>query len=217
MRVLSLHQPWASLCVTRVNGEVVKRIETRSWSTSYRGRLLIHASKRRFGLGSDTAEFIRSWPLSVYQALPRPHADAEMCDNYPLGAIVGSVDLVEVVPTLDTDYDIWPPEHRSADVAWDADGSGWSNAIHLAGGGQPTKRYENQRPYGDFGPGRFAWIFGDAKATTERCPTCWGRTFNCAPDGHVMSLRCTCPTCDGKGVCEPIPARGRQGLWEWTA
>lgn len=41
-RVLSLHQPWASLLV---NG--IKRIENRNWNTAYRGRLWIHATSRR--------------------------------------------------------------------------------------------------------------------------------------------------------------------------
>lgn len=40
MKALSLTQPWATLVVT---GE--KRIETRSWSTNFTGRVAIHASK----------------------------------------------------------------------------------------------------------------------------------------------------------------------------
>lgn len=40
-RVLSLWQPWASLCALGL-----KRFETRSWPTAYRGPLLIHAAKR---------------------------------------------------------------------------------------------------------------------------------------------------------------------------
>lgn len=42
MKVLSLLEPWASLIK-----ENVKRIETRSWKTKYRGELYIHASKRK--------------------------------------------------------------------------------------------------------------------------------------------------------------------------
>ena len=36
---ISMHQPWASLLV-----HGIKRIEGRSWSTKYRGRLWIHAT-----------------------------------------------------------------------------------------------------------------------------------------------------------------------------
>ena len=40
MRVLTIREPWASLI-----GQGLKKIETRSWPTSYRGTLYIHAGK----------------------------------------------------------------------------------------------------------------------------------------------------------------------------
>lgn len=40
MRVLTIREPWASLI-----GLGIKKIETRSWPTSYRGTLYIHAGK----------------------------------------------------------------------------------------------------------------------------------------------------------------------------
>lgn len=42
MKVLSLKEPWTSLI-----SEKIKCIETRSWKTSYRGELYIHASKKK--------------------------------------------------------------------------------------------------------------------------------------------------------------------------
>lgn len=42
MKVLSLRQPWASLIKYNI-----KKIETRSWYTKYRGELYIHASKTK--------------------------------------------------------------------------------------------------------------------------------------------------------------------------
>jgi len=44
VKVLSLLQPWATLVVMGI-----KKIETRSWSTTHRGALLIHASKGKAG------------------------------------------------------------------------------------------------------------------------------------------------------------------------
>ena len=41
MKAISLWQPWASLVAMNL-----KRFETRSWSTSYRGEIAIHAAKR---------------------------------------------------------------------------------------------------------------------------------------------------------------------------
>jgi hypothetical protein len=42
MRTLSIRQPWAGLIVAGI-----KDIENRSWSTSYRGPILIHAGKAK--------------------------------------------------------------------------------------------------------------------------------------------------------------------------
>jgi len=41
MKALSLHQPWASMVATGA-----KTIETRPWSTDYRGELLIVSTKK---------------------------------------------------------------------------------------------------------------------------------------------------------------------------
>jgi hypothetical protein len=42
MKALTLHQPWASLIAYEL-----KTIETRSWTTSYRGPIAIHAGAKR--------------------------------------------------------------------------------------------------------------------------------------------------------------------------
>jgi activating signal cointegrator 1 len=86
-RVLSLTQPWATLVVT---GE--KRIETRSWRTAHRGRLLIHAAKtfpRWAKELCNEAQFAHAlgWELAANpQHLPR-------------GVILGCVSLEGCIPT----------------------------------------------------------------------------------------------------------------------
>lgn len=50
MRLLSLHEPWASLMALQF-----KRVETRDWDTAYRGPLAIHASKHGMSL-QDTLD-----------------------------------------------------------------------------------------------------------------------------------------------------------------
>jgi len=75
MKALTIHQPYASLIFgwPGLDPAMVKRIENRTWSTRYRGPLLIHA-------GTST-KWIHTWEG------PMPH---------PLlvGVILGSVDLV---------------------------------------------------------------------------------------------------------------------------
>ena len=79
MKCLTICQPYAALIM---RGE--KRVENRNWSTSYRGPLMIHAGKSREWLELDETEmFDESYNIPL----------SEMA----FGAIVGIVDLVEVV------------------------------------------------------------------------------------------------------------------------
>jgi hypothetical protein len=86
MKAISLIQPWASLIVMGV-----KKFETRSWKTEYRGNLLIHASsklptdfqKDKFTEGSYFKDYI---------------ADMELL---PYGAVIGKVNLVGIYGTED--------------------------------------------------------------------------------------------------------------------
>jgi activating signal cointegrator 1 len=83
---LTLLEPWASLVAAGY-----KRIETRSWSTEYRGELLIHASASKkscrhsydVGLLFKTAglEFPEGWPATA--------------SEYPLGRIVAVARLID--------------------------------------------------------------------------------------------------------------------------
>lgn len=76
MRALSIRQPWASAILN-----AGKSVENRTWSTSHRGELLIHA-----GLRDDPAGFERLAELGV--AVP---------DDLPRGGVIGRVQLVDVV------------------------------------------------------------------------------------------------------------------------
>jgi hypothetical protein len=80
MKALSLWQPWASAIAL---GH--KRIETRHWSTSYRGLLAIHAAKR---WTREEREFAAFLPI-------------ELPDVLPLGAIVATANLVDIRRTED--------------------------------------------------------------------------------------------------------------------
>ncbi len=85
MKALSLTQPWAELVVL---GE--KQWETRSWRTSHRGRIAIHAAKK-----------FPAWAIDLAQG-NRYFVDA--IKNYPvikmpLGMIVGTVEVVAMQST----------------------------------------------------------------------------------------------------------------------
>lgn len=75
MKCLSLWEPWATLMA-----EGTKKIETRSWGTSYRGWLAIHAAKRY-----DVEAF---WRLRMVKGCPS-------CPPKTLGKIVCIVYLFD--------------------------------------------------------------------------------------------------------------------------
>tara|TARA_R100001086_G_scaffold14820_1_gene7345 strand:+ start:148 stop:597 length:450 start_codon:yes stop_codon:yes gene_type:complete len=79
MKVLSVRQPWAYLIVAGY-----KPVENRTWNTSYRGPLLIHASK---AMEPDDFPVQRQWIKESGIMIP---------EDLPRGAIVGSATLTDV-------------------------------------------------------------------------------------------------------------------------
>ena len=84
IKALSLLQPWATLVVIGA-----KKIETRSWSTPHRGRLLIHAS-----LGKAGSIFANDLPFNKYISDFR---------KLPFAAIIGEAVLTSILHTEDFD------------------------------------------------------------------------------------------------------------------
>lgn len=82
MLTLSIQQPWAWLIV---NG--YKDVENRSWGTPYRGKVLIHASKRRITRHEET--YFTN--LCVKHGVPRPWEDMLY------GGIVGIAEITDCV------------------------------------------------------------------------------------------------------------------------
>ncbi|HET8688045.1 MAG TPA: hypothetical protein VFM18_15530 [Methanosarcina sp.] len=84
-KVLTLWQPYASLVSLQL-----KEYETRSWSTNYRGVLLIHAAKRplknpeRMLLEKVSKDF--------------PQIAAQLPDEFPMGALLCKCQLTNCIP-----------------------------------------------------------------------------------------------------------------------
>lgn len=97
MKALSLIQPWATLIAIGA-----KRIETRSWSTEYRGPIAIHASKWMTPSGkyvsADVEDYL-AWSYREPFATQLTMAGIERIKDLPSGAIVATARLVDVVRT----------------------------------------------------------------------------------------------------------------------
>jgi hypothetical protein len=143
MKAISLWQPWASAIALGA-----KTIETRSWATSYRGPLLIHAAKR-----INRVELIALSSVWGWQGALKPLIDKcpvrNNCkfleDILPFGSIVAVCDLVDCRPT------------------------GSFTQEELSSLRQPAGEYASlyswtERMMGDFSLGRFGWVLKNIRA-----------------------------------------------------
>ena len=136
MKALSLIQPWATLVAIGV-----KRVETRTWATPYRGPLAIHASKWRdvdgHAVRADVVEYLE---LSLEEpfATALTRAGIERIGDLPSGAVVATARLVEVSSTYE--------------------------ALRL----DRVDAYE--REFGNYRPGRYAWFFADVPPLAHPLP-----------------------------------------------
>ena len=103
MRAVSLTQPWATLVAIGA-----KKLETRSWSTHYRGPLLIHAAK---GFPGRARAACYTDPFAaVLERAGYTHAS-----SLPTGALIGIVTLVGCVSTTKALEGIDATEHAFGD------------------------------------------------------------------------------------------------------
>ncbi len=133
MKCISLWQPWASLIVIGA-----KQYETRSWATSYRGLLLIHAAKK---WNQDMMRGALSEPFC--RQLGDYAKNWRTISIIPRGCIVGRVEVVEC-------YQVFGR-------AMSGDGQ---VAIQFRDG-RGRARYiainSTENAFGDFSVGRYAW------------------------------------------------------------
>jgi hypothetical protein len=112
-----------------------KKVETRSWATKYRGPLAIHASGF---LRPMDAALCETEPFKAY--ITQRYRRAK---DLPLGQIIAIVNLVDCI-------EIPKPVN---------------NLIYLFGksGVWTVGTESNEYRFGDYTPGRFAWILDDVK------------------------------------------------------
>lgn len=145
-RVLTLTQPWATLIALGA-----KRIETRSWSTDYRGPLAIHAAA---GLGpvgglDGLADLITTEPFksALCDLIRDTRPNWVTTERLPRGAIVAVCSLIACKPMPDSVLH-----------------SGW--AIGL----DEWDLTDQERAFGDYSAGRYAWLLANVRALPEPIP-----------------------------------------------
>lgn len=137
--VLSLSPPYGSLIAL-----LLKRIETRSWKTDYRGQLLIHQTAAPGPKGTTEAalwELCLSEPFRTALPLASPA-------RLPRGKIVAVCELIDCRPIVESciGYGLIDAEKDRA-YTWDVT--------------------DQERAFGDYTAGRWAWLLADVKALPE--------------------------------------------------
>lgn len=113
MKLLSLWEPWATLMSI-----AAKKIETRSWATSYRGWLAIHASKGGLGrielahpLVAEALEGVALSPGCIV-------AVASLTDCLPTVATASLPGVFDDYPQLETWQELAFGDYHEGRYAW---------------------------------------------------------------------------------------------------
>lgn len=183
MKGLTLHQPWASLVAI---GE--KDIETRSWATSYRGELAIHAGK----------SFPYDQKMLCLDPAFSPRLEAAGCIvrepqrpnvrrlALPRGAIVAVAELRRCLSV----ERIW--FSLKGVTTWPTHPDDW-----LA-----TPR---EQLYGDFSPGRFGWLLANVRRLPEPIPCRGAQGLWDVPAEVAAEIRRQIGNCEIGGCYKQLP------------
>lgn len=150
MKVLTLHQPWASLVTLGA-----KRIETRSWKTEYRGPLAIHAAAvlpeygRRAAYTEPFLSLLTQAGLLEVTETPFPLSGVGYRNHLPSGALLCTCRLADCVPTKG-------PKSANGSGPKYAD---WVHRLSV-----------QERAFGNYEPGRFAWMLENIEPLPEPLP-----------------------------------------------
>lgn len=90
MKALTIWQPWAGMVAAGI-----KKNETRSWGTHYRGQIAIHAAKQDIHIGwcrylSDEAAEVICRRLELPEIF-------NTIETFPTGCILGTAELVDCI------------------------------------------------------------------------------------------------------------------------
>lgn len=166
MKAITIWQPWASLLACGA-----KKFETRSWSTSYRGPIAIHA-----GIAFNNS-FPEGFAEVAHASLKKSMPGFTFMHELPRGAIIATAELVNcwyIVHNPGTDIDVARHIPIGAESMTQD-----KHAPDFADYFIPSER---EMIFGNWTPGRYAWEIANIKLLDT-----------------------------------PIPAKGKQGLWNWEA
>lgn len=149
MKLLSLWEPWATLMSIEA-----KRIETRGWSTLYRGPVAIHATKGGLSrqalldtcLEDEFYEALQAYHPFADLAKPQPISLSWISHVFPHGHVIAVGNLVDCLPTETV---------RCLPGVFDD---------------HPTLKTARELAFGDYAPGRYGLVFDNVMPLKRAIP-----------------------------------------------
>lgn len=164
MVAISLWEPWATAIALDA-----KKIETRHWSTNYRGPLAIHAAKRMKKSELMELQACNNWRGVFMPLVIKAGGSANLIDLLNFGKIVAIVNL----------YDCKPTELFTGSLI----------DITRRPDGLKDDRYDwTERQLGDFSAGRFGWMLGNVRALKNPIPFKGKQGFFNVPDSLLTNV-----------------------------
>lgn len=161
IKCISLWQPWASLVAIGA-----KQIETRHWATSYRGPLAIHAAKR--WTREEKLQCRQPYLKTVLEEAGLAKFDlGPETDTFhlPFGAVLAVAELAECIPTREIILTKGAPADPITAHIHEQFMHGQKYKP-----GQEFYISPQERAFGNYAPGRFAWALKNIRLLKEPVP-----------------------------------------------
>jgi len=139
MLCISLSPPYATLIAL-----LLKKIETRGWSTTHRGQLAIHQTAAPGPRGTTEAAMWSLCASEPFGACLQAHGYGSTA-RLPRGKIVAVVELVDCLPTAGPRVNGGGPKYAD-----------WVHDLSA-----------QERAFGDYTPGRYGWKLTNMHALSE--------------------------------------------------
>jgi hypothetical protein len=166
-QIITLWQPWASLIALDL-----KRYETRSWATNYRGKLAIHAAKRKATTNPLDHLLQKDW-ASLSDKERKGYLFCSEINKYepkPFGVIVAIADLTDCLPMVD---------HVRGDEMW-------QKLLHPDRVISIAGQTELEQSVGYWRSGRYAWKLENICPIAEPIPVRGNQGLTAIQDEAVL-------------------------------
>ncbi len=164
MKALTLYQPWATLVAIGA-----KRVETRNWTTSYRGQLAIHVSKtvkidHKLWWSEPYATALQGHLVDIGEKPTRIFGQDQTWNSYRIlkdnlhpGCVIAVCNLIDIRLTDRFDLYKGKTDPRFGSAYWQYGDKLWAFT-------------EQELAFGDYSKGRYLWFLDDVKLVHPPVP-----------------------------------------------